>query len=44
MLARVLQQRTWQDLGAMAGISARAAQRRYQQACGIVRQQLVGAS
>ena len=44
VLARVLQQRTWKDLGAMAGISARAAQRRYQQACGIVRQQLVGAS
>ena len=44
VLARVLQQRTWQELGVMAGISARAAQRRYQQACGIVRQQLVSAS
>ncbi|UPM50723.1 sigma-70 family RNA polymerase sigma factor [Synechococcus sp. A10-1-5-1] len=44
VLARVLQQRTWQELGAMVGVSARAAQRRYQQACALVRQQLVTAS
>ena len=40
VLARVLQQRSWQELGARAGLSARAAQRHYQQACAQVRQQL----
>ncbi len=40
LLARVLQQRSWQELGGRAGLSARAAERHYQQAFAKVRQQL----